>query len=234
MRVTLKTATDKDITETCAAGSDLILVGQEIVVCQDCKTVSHVACWNRLERCPGIGCPNVGRVFLPSKSLAVGVSVCPYCGESLPMAGLSQCPQCQEYVDPARLQEFLIRERYNRCPRGIKALNIWLKIQGAILMLAALAVFIPVMFQPRPVPAPWVGMLLASSAIALLGYGMWKVGDGLRTGKLWGRRWARILFWLQIVSLKGLIVGVICLATLESGACRAYFQELPQLPRGDV
>ncbi|MBI4861524.1 MAG: hypothetical protein HY815_14875 [Candidatus Riflebacteria bacterium] len=187
--------------------------------------MSHVTCWNRLGHCPGAGCSNDGAIPQPSTTALRGVVVCPYCREALPAPGVVQCPHCQEYIDQRQLQAYLQGERYSRCPGGIKALSVWMKIQGGMMLTVGVTALFALLADSRGGGSAQMAVGFMVAFFALLGVGFWRVGTGLREGRISSRNWARALFWLQIVSLRGLIVGVICLLALESTAAKAYFVE---------
>jgi len=205
-------ATDKELHEPCGAHSDGIGLGQWVVTCPRCLTLTHVDCWNEQARCPTPGCPTQGRAVAALTQLAC--KGCPYCGESLPDSSLPRCPHCKEYLNQVLLRQSLELERYNRCPRGIKALSFWYRFNSAMFWLMAAA-------SLGSIPS---GSLLLSVFLAALGAGFWKLAGGVREGRSWARSGSFMVSVLYILSLNGLIIGLICLSTLTSRDAQIYFQ----------
>lgn len=205
-------ATEKELHEPCGARTDPVLSGQWVVTCPRCLTLSHVDCWNVEARCPTVGCATQGRATASLKPFTN--KGCPYCAEPLPHPAVEQCPHCREYLNQILLRESLELERYKRCPRGLRALTYWYRFHAVLfgtIALVSLSVF-------------QASTGLTTAFLALIAAAFWKLGTGVREGRSWARFASYLVSLLYILSLSGLIVGLICMSTLSSLEARNYFR----------
>ncbi len=80
--------------KTCAGCATEIMLGEEVVRCDQCKIVSHSRCWDNQGGCPTRRCSSPAG---PDPT-AGSTRPCPACAEQIPV-DVKLCPFCAEHFD---------------------------------------------------------------------------------------------------------------------------------------